>query len=89
MSPSQALVTHLEAEKVAGRVFFEYRRDKGGHIAMLFVANIRSVSYLNQHPNILLLDCTYKTNKFDMPLLNILGVDNIRYSFSVGFCFLD
>jgi hypothetical protein len=56
---------------------------------MLFVANIRSVSYLNQHFNILLLDCTYKTNKFDMPLLNILGVDNIGYSFSVGFCFLD
>jgi hypothetical protein len=89
MSPSQALVAHLEAEKVAGRVFFEYRRDEGGHIAMLFVADIRSVSYLNQHPNILLLDCTYKTNKFDMPLLNILGVDNMGYSFSVGFCFLD
>jgi hypothetical protein len=70
-------------------VFFEYRRDEGGHIAMLFVADIRSVSYLNQHPDILLLDCTYKTNKFDMPLLNILGVDNMGYSFSVGFCFLD
>jgi hypothetical protein len=89
MSPPQALVAHLEAEKVAGRVFFEYRRDEGGHIAMLFVADIRSVSYLNQHPDILLLDCTYKTNKFDMPLLNILGVDNMGYSFSVGFCFLD
>jgi hypothetical protein len=56
---------------------------------MLFVADIQSVSYLNQHPNILLLDCTYKTNKFDILLFNILGVDNIRYSFSVGFCFLN
>jgi hypothetical protein len=56
---------------------------------MLFVADIRSVSYLNQHPNILLLDYTYKTNKFDMPLLNILSVDNIGYSFFVSFCFLD
>jgi hypothetical protein len=89
MSPSQALVAHLEAEKVARQVFFEYRRDEGGYIAMLFVADIRSVSYLNQHSNILLLDCTYKTNKFDMPFLNILGVSNIGYSFSVGFCFLD
>jgi hypothetical protein len=56
---------------------------------MLFVADIRSVSYLNQRSNILLLDCTYKTNKFDMLFLNILGVDNMGYSFSVGFCFLD
>jgi hypothetical protein len=38
---------------------------------MLFVADIQSVSYLNQHLNILLLDCTYKTNKFNMLLLNI------------------
>jgi hypothetical protein len=56
---------------------------------MLFVADIQSVSYLNQHLNIFFLDCTYKTNKFDMFLLNILSVDNIGYLFSVGFCFLD
>jgi hypothetical protein len=47
MSLSQALVAHLEAEKLARRVFFEYRRDKEGYITMLFVADIRSVSYLN------------------------------------------
>jgi hypothetical protein len=56
---------------------------------MLFVADIQSVSYLNQHLNILLLDCTYKTNKFNILLLNILSINNIRYSFSVSFCFLD
>jgi hypothetical protein len=56
---------------------------------MLFVADIQNVSYLNQHFNILFLDCTYKTNKFDMPFLNILSVDNIGYLFFVGFCFLD
>jgi hypothetical protein len=56
---------------------------------MLFVVNIQSVSYLNQHLNILLLDCTYKTNKFDILLFNILGVNNIKYSFFVGFCFLN
>jgi hypothetical protein len=83
------LITHLEGEKVAGRVFFEYKHDEEGRIAMLFVADLRSVSYLNQHPDILLLDCIYKTNKFDMLLLDILGVDNIGNSFSVGFCFLD
>jgi hypothetical protein len=56
---------------------------------MLFLADIRSVEHLNQHPNILLLDCTYKTNKFDMPLLYILEVDHYRNSFTIGLCFLD
>ena len=56
---------------------------------MLFLADMRSVEYLNQHPNILLLDYTYKTNKFDILLLDILGVDNRNYEFSIGFCFLD
>ena len=89
MSPPEALVTHLEAEKLAGQLFFEYRRDEDGHIVMLFVADKRSIEYLNQHPDILLLDSTYKTNKFGMPLLDILGVDNMNCSFSVGFCFMD
>jgi hypothetical protein len=56
---------------------------------MLFLTDIRSVEYLNQYYDILLLDCTYKTNKFDMLLLDILGVDNRNYRFSVGVCFLD
>jgi hypothetical protein len=50
-SPPEALVTHLESEKDAS-VFFKYRRDEAGHIATLFVADLRSVKYLNQHPDI-------------------------------------
>jgi hypothetical protein len=56
---------------------------------MLFVADARLVEYLNKHFNILLLDCTYKTNKFDMLLLNILGVDYHGNSFIIALCFLD
>jgi hypothetical protein len=53
------------------------------------VADIRSVEYLNNHPDILLLDCTYKTNKFDMPLLYVIGVDHYSNSFTVALCWLD
>jgi hypothetical protein len=42
---------------------------------MLFIIDTRSVKYLNKHPNILLLDYMYKTNKFNMLLFNILSVD--------------
>jgi hypothetical protein len=56
---------------------------------MLFLADMRSIKHLNQHLNILLLDCTYKTNKFDMLLLYILEVDHYRNFFTISLCFLD
>jgi hypothetical protein len=88
-SPPEALIAQLEAEKTRGETFFQWRQDEGGHIGMLFVADMRSIEYLNKHPDILLLDCTYKTNKFDMPLLDILGVDHHGSSFTIALCWLD
>jgi len=88
-APPEALISRLEAEKAEGKIFFEWRCDSNGHISMLFIADARSVEYLNRHPDVLLLDCTYKTNKFDMPLLDILGVDHHNNSFTVALCFLD
>jgi MULE transposase domain len=44
------------------------------------------VQYLNENPDIL---CTYKTNKFGMPLLDILGVDGLDQGFTVGVVFLN
>jgi hypothetical protein len=56
---------------------------------MLFITDTRSVKYLNKHPNVLLLDCMYKTNKFNIPLLNILGINHHSNSFTITLCFLD
>jgi hypothetical protein len=49
----------------------------------------KSVKYLNKNPYIILLDCTYKTNKFGMPILNILGVDSLNQEFTVKVAFLN
>jgi hypothetical protein len=56
---------------------------------MLFITDTRLVEYLNKHPDVLLLDCTYKTNKFDMLLLNILSINYYSNSFTIALCFLD
>jgi hypothetical protein len=56
---------------------------------MLFVIDARSVEYLNKHSDVLLLDYIYKTNKFNMLLLNILGVDHHGNLFIIALCFLD
>ena len=89
MSLLEALITRLIAERAEGKIWFEYRLDSEGHISMLFIVDIRSVEYLNQYPDIMLLDCTYKTNLFEMPVLYSLGVDNLGNSFTIALCFLD
>lgn len=35
------------------------------------------------------MDCTYKTNRFGMPLLNIVGVTSTYHSFNAGFVFMN
>lgn len=43
---------------------------------------------LRENPEVLIMDCTYKTNKYKMPLLIIIGVTCINTSFFVAFCFM-
>jgi len=37
----------------------------------------------------MLFDCTYKTNKCEMPLLDVIGIDGRNGTFTVGVAFLD
>ena len=54
---------------------------------MLF-AHPDSLGYLKAYPEVLLLDCTYKTNKYGMPLLDMIGIDACQRSFCIAFAFL-
>lgn len=44
--------------------------------------------YLQAYPDTLLLDYTYKTNKYDIYQLDIIGVDACQQSFCIAFAFL-
>lgn len=44
--------------------------------------------YTNRYNRVFVLDCTYKTNKFKMPLLHVVGMSPSNSSFSVAFCFM-
>jgi hypothetical protein len=46
------------------------------------------LKYLKKHSEVVLLDCTYKTNRFRMPLLNICAVTSNRKTVQVALCFL-
>src|SRR5438105_1363175 len=64
------------------------RADSDGRLATLFFSHPYSINMLKEHPDVILLDCTYKTNKFNMPFLHIVSVNSTNKTFNVAFRFL-
>ena len=48
----------------------------------------KSLKHLAQNPDVLLMDATYKTNRFNMPLVDTIGIDNCFQTFFVSFAFM-
>jgi hypothetical protein len=67
---------------------WEYKTDDDNHVTHLFFASHHSLSMFSSVPEVLILDCTYKTNRFDLPLFNMVGRTNINTSFFVAFSFI-
>ncbi|KJZ69936.1 hypothetical protein HIM_10674 [Hirsutella minnesotensis 3608] len=83
-SSIEALVDQLYSEGFWCRV----KLDSDNRLTAIFFAHPDSVAYLQCNPDVLLLDCTYKTNKYEMPLLDMVGVDSCQRSFCIAFAFL-
>ncbi|XP_028077088.1 uncharacterized protein LOC114279098 [Camellia sinensis] len=57
-------------------------------VTYLFWAHPTSVDLFRSFPRILIMDCTYKTNRYRIPLLEIVGVTSTEMTFSVAFAYL-
>ncbi|KAL7236169.1 hypothetical protein ACSBR1_019437 [Camellia fascicularis] len=57
-------------------------------IADLFFAHPVSLDLLRAFPHVILMDCTYKTTRYGLPLLEMVGVTSTEETFSVGFAYL-
>jgi hypothetical protein len=62
--------------------------DEDGRVTAILFAHPESLTYLQAYLDVLLLDCSYKTNKYGMPLLDMIGVDACQWSFCIVFAFL-
>jgi hypothetical protein len=67
---------------------YKYELDAEGQVQILLFTHPESLDLLQWFPEVLLLDCTYKTNWFKMPLLDILGSTGINTTFYTAFVFL-
>jgi hypothetical protein len=54
----------------------------------LFFIHPDAIELWKQHPDIVLMDCTYKTNRFRMPLFNVCTVVGNKKTVQIGLCFL-
>jgi len=67
---------------------FSYALDEHDRIIRLFMIHPESLKLARIYNNVVLGDCTYKTNQFRLKLLNVVGITSLFTTFYVCFCFL-
>jgi hypothetical protein len=69
-SATEALIQHLETSGTMHRIL---KDPDSNRLKGLFIACPESIQYLQSHHDVLLIDNTYSTNRFGMPLMDIIG----------------
>jgi len=66
---------------------YQYQTDNNDKVTALFFNHRQCLELLCLNPFFLVMDCTYKTNKYKMPLLQIIGSTTLGSMFFVAFYF--
>jgi MULE transposase domain len=67
---------------------YHHSLDNNNRLVNLIFFHKESVKILQRFHFAITLDCTYKTNRFNMYLLNIVGITATGRSFVIGQAFL-
>jgi hypothetical protein len=62
--------------------------DKNGKLKNFLIIYKNSLLLYNQFPTVITIDATYKTNKYKLPLLEIIGFTSTNSSFFICFIFM-
>ena len=69
-SATEALIRHLETSGIKHNIL---KDPDSNRLKGLFIACPESIQYLQSHHDVILIDNTYSTNRFNMPLMNTIG----------------
>ena len=70
--------------------FYHHRRcEENDTVKDLFYAHPSSIKLLRAFPGVLLMDWTHKTNRYKLPLLEIVGVTSTGLTFSAGCAYME
>lgn len=84
-TPLEALLQKLSVDS---DWVFSHRTDGEGRLTALFFAHSAQVKLIRAYPDVLLMDCTYRTNRYKMPLFHLVGVGPMKKQFSAAFAFM-
>lgn len=83
--PLQYLISKLEEHNYT---YYSRTHGESNTIEDIFWAHPTSVKLFNNFPTVLVMDSTYKTNLYKMPMFEVVGVTSTDLTYSVGFGFL-
>ncbi|XP_057453094.1 putative protein FAR1-RELATED SEQUENCE 10 [Lotus japonicus] len=85
LSEMQHLMGLLEEDR-----YTHWSRTEEGStvIRSLFWAHPVSIQLFNQFPTIVLLDSTHKTNKYMIPLLEMVDMTSVGFTYTIGFGYM-
>ncbi|KAK9376442.1 uncharacterized protein V1513DRAFT_245649, partial [Lipomyces chichibuensis] len=78
LSPIQALLFQLDED--SDYISFN-KRDENQRVIRLLFMHKSSIEMLRWHSQVLIMDSTYKTNRFRLPLFNIVGMTSTNRTF--------
>ena len=64
---------------------YEFRQDSDARVTEPICIPDISKKFLECFPEVLVIDCTYKTNRYKLPLLGIVGQTNTNSTLYTGF----
>jgi hypothetical protein len=93
-TPTQALLHEFQRRGITHTPLFETSPTVGEQnidqrLCGLFFTFPWCEKMWASHPEVLLIDAAYKTNRFRMPLVQFTGVSNLHTNFNIGFCFIN
>nr|KAJ0191284.1 hypothetical protein LSAT_V11C800413350 [Lactuca sativa] len=71
-----------------GYIYYSRENVLTKELGDLFFAHLRSLEIWRAFPHVLLIDATYKSNKYGMPLSEIVGVTPTNMTFSIAFVYM-
>ncbi|RAW19784.1 hypothetical protein PC110_g23774, partial [Phytophthora cactorum] len=79
----------LLKELTSHAFFFKYEvHSDTSRLKYLFWFHPDIKQYYKWNSNVLVMDCTYKTNVYDLPLLNIIAMTNMNTVLPIAQCWL-
>lgn len=80
----QALIDELQQTGVQHAV----KLDENQRCTQLLIVPEDTQALTFEFPNLLHMDPTYRTNKYNMPLLHVVGRTNTNKTFTMAVCFM-